>query len=103
MVGLPGSTYSVRVITTSGSSAGGAEPEASGLTEASVVALVVGAVASGAVSIGVVAAGAEAAGGSWTVTSGSGKSGAPADLVFFTLLVSFAWALKEQQRLVQKI
>ena len=41
----PGSTNSVRVITTSGSSAGGAEPEASGLTEASVVALVVGAVA----------------------------------------------------------
>ena len=48
----------------SGSSAGGAEPEASGLTEASVVALVVGAVASGAVSIGVAASGAEAAGGS---------------------------------------
>ena len=102
-VGLPGSTNSVRVITTSGSSAGGAEPEASELTEASVVALVVGAEASGAVSIGVVASGAEAAGGSWTVTSGSGKSGTPADLVFFTLLVSFAWALKEQQRLVQKV
>ena len=51
-------------------------------------------------AIGVVASGAEAAGGSWTVTAGSGKSGTPADLVFFTLLVSFAWALKEQQRLV---
>ena len=80
------------MITTSGSFVGWAEPEASGLTEAS----------AGAVSIGVVASGAEAGGGSWTVTSGSGKSGTPADLVFFTLLVSFAWALKEQQRLVQK-
>ena len=36
-------------------------------------------------------------------TSGSGKSGSPADLVFFALLVSFAWALKGQQRLVQKV
>ena len=51
-VGLPGSTNSVRVITTSGSSAGGAELEASGLTEASVVALVVGAAASGAEAAG---------------------------------------------------
>ena len=80
-VGLPGSTYSVRVITTSGSFVGWAEPEASGSAEAS----------AGVVSIGVVASGAEAAGGSWTVTAGSGKSGTPADLVFFTLLVSFAW------------
>ena len=63
-VGLPGSTYSVRVITTSGSLAGGVEPEASGLADASVVVLVVGAGASGAVSMGMVASGAEAAGGS---------------------------------------
>ena len=60
----PGSTYSVRVITTSGSLAGGVEPDASGLADASVVLLVVGAGASGAVCMGTVASGAEAAGGS---------------------------------------
>ena len=49
---------------TSGSLAGGAEPDASGLADASVVLLVLGAGASGGVSMGMVASGAEAAGGS---------------------------------------